>query len=99
LLEITQNIGMRIDYQLIAQTVKEIDAELSRTRNDGGILIFLSGVVEINKVLDHLRSIPNLQALPLHASLQPSEQRRVFLRAPSGIRKVIVATNVAETSM
>ncbi len=71
-----QGIGMRINYDLIVQTVKEI----SRT-------------------IDFLRSIPNLHALPLHASLQSSEQRRVFPHAPVGKRKVIVATNVAETSI
>jgi ATP-dependent RNA helicase DHX57 len=94
-----QSIGMRINYDLITQTVREIDAELSHTHQDGGILIFLPGVVEINKTLDHLRSIPKLHALPLHASLQSIEQRRVFPRAPAGKRKVIVATNVAETSI
>jgi ATP-dependent RNA helicase DHX57 len=94
-----QNIGMRISYDLIAQTVKEIDAELSHLKQDGGILIFLPGVAEINKSLDYLRSIPNLHALPLHASLQSAEQRRVFPHAPAGKRKVVVATNVAETSM
>ena len=94
-----QSIGMRISYDLIAQTVREIDAELSHTNQDGGILIFLPGVIEINKTLDHLRSIPKLHALPLHASLQSIEQRRVFPHAPAGKRKVIVATNVAETSI
>jgi ATP-dependent RNA helicase DHX57 len=94
-----QSLGMRINYDLIAQTVKEIDAELTHLKQDGGILIFLPGVMEISRALDHLRSIPNLHALPLHASLQSSEQRRVFPHAPYGKRKVVVATNVAETSI
>lgn len=94
-----QNIGMRINYDLIHQTVKEIDAELTHLKQDGGILIFLPGVMEISRALDALRSIPNLHALPLHASLLSSEQRRVFPHAPRGKRKVIVATNVAETSI
>lgn len=94
-----QSIGMRINYNLIAQTVKEIDAELRYAKQEGGILVFLPGVMEINQTLDYLRSIPNLHALPLHASLQSSEQRRVFPHAPAGKRKVIVATNVAETSI
>jgi len=94
-----QSIGMRINYDLVTQTVKEIDAELSYLKQDGGILIFMPGVVEINRTLDSLRSIPNLHILPLHASLQSVEQRRVFPHAPSGKRKVVVATNVAETSI
>ena len=94
-----QNIGMRINYDLINQTVKEIDAELTHLNQDGGILIFLPGVMEISRALDSLRSIPNLHTLPLHASLLSSEQRRVFPHAPRGKRKVIIATNVAETSI
>ena len=94
-----QSIGMRINYDLISQTVKEIDAELTHSKQDGGILVFLPGVVEISRTIEHLRSIPNLHALPLHASLQSSEQRRVFPHAPKGMRKVVVATNVAETSI
>lgn len=94
-----QSIGVRINYDLITQTVREIDEELSHASQDGGILIFLPGVAEIIKTLDHLRSIPKLHALPLHASLQSAEQRRVFPHAPVGKRKVIAATNVAETSI
>ncbi|PQE09088.1 hypothetical protein CJF31_00010551 [Rutstroemia sp. NJR-2017a BVV2] len=94
-----QSIGMRINYDLVCQTVKEIDAELTYLKQDGGILIFMPGTVEISRTLDHLRSIPNLHALPLHASLQSVEQRRVFPHAPAGKRKVIVSTNVAETSI
>ena len=37
--------------------------------------------------------------LPLHSLLPPEDQRRVFDRAPSGIRKIVLATNVAETSI
>jgi len=94
-----QSIGMRINYDLISQTVKEIDADLTYQKDTGGILIFLPGVVEINRTVDYLRSIPNLHVLPLHASLQSAEQRRVFPHAPYGKRKVVVATNVAETSI
>ncbi len=94
-----QSIGMRINYDLFAETVKEIDAELTHANQKGGILIFLPGVVEITRCLDTLRRIPNLHALPLHAGLQSAEQRRVFPRAPKGQRKVICATNVAETSI
>jgi ATP-dependent RNA helicase DHX57 len=94
-----QSIGMRVNYDLIISIVKEIDAELTHLHQDGGILIFMPGLMEISRTLDSLRSIPNLHSLPLHASLQPSEQRRVFPHAPPGKRKVIVATNVAETSI
>ncbi|KAL8712360.1 MAG: hypothetical protein Q9225_006966 [Loekoesia sp. 1 TL-2023] len=92
-----QSLGMKINYDLIATCVKTIDQELGA--QDGGILIFLPGVVEINRTLDAIRSLQNMHALPLHASLLPDEQRRVFPPPPRGKRKVIVATNVAETSI
>lgn len=37
--------------------------------------------------------------LPLYSALPPSQQRRVFEKVPSGTRKIVVATNVAETSL
>ncbi|KAH0536855.1 hypothetical protein FGG08_006318 [Glutinoglossum americanum] len=92
-----QSIGQRINYDLIANTVKLIDTGLGS--QEGGILIFLPGTMEISKTLDTIRAIPNIHALPLHASLQSAEQRRVFPPAPKGKRKVIAATNVAETSI
>ncbi|KAK7530925.1 DEAD/DEAH box helicase-like protein [Phyllosticta citribraziliensis] len=92
-----RNMGMRINYDLIARTVQHIDAELGS--QDGAILIFLPGTMEIDRTIQALRSMPNIHALPLHASLLPVEQRRVFPPAPKGKRKVIASTNVAETSI
>ena len=92
-----QKIGTQINYKLIADAVRAIDRELGQS--EGGILIFLPGVVEINRTLDAIRDIPGVHALPLHASLLSAEQRRVFPPAPKGRRKVIAATNVAETSI
>jgi ATP-dependent RNA helicase DHX57 len=92
-----RGIGMRINYDLIVQTVEYIDHELGN--QDGGILIFLPGTMEIDRTIQALRALPHFHALPLHASLLPAEQRRVFPPAPKGTRKVIASTNVAETSI
>ncbi|KAL9126106.1 MAG: hypothetical protein Q9217_004793 [Psora testacea] len=92
-----QGLGTKINYDLIASTIRAIDSQLGS--KEGGILIFLPGTMEINRTLDALRTLPNISALPLHASLTPAEQRRVFPRAPKGRRKVIAATNIAETSI
>ena len=92
-----QSIGIGINYDLIAATVEAIHYELGM--QTGSILIFLPGVVEINRTVDLLRRISNIYPLPLHASLTSAEQRRVFLDGPKGQRKVIAATNVAETSI
>lgn len=92
-----QGIGMGINYELIASTVRSIDAQLGSAK--GGILIFLPGTMEINRTLESLRAIPNIYPLPLHASLTSTEQRHVFPPAPNGKRKVVAATNIAETSI
>lgn len=95
---VIQNLGMRINYDLIVATVQAIDEDLGM--EDGGILIFLPGTAEITRTVEAInRSSSDLYALPLHASLTSQEQRRVFPPAPKGKRKVIAATNVAETSI
>lgn len=92
-----QKLGMGINYDLIAATVRYIDYMLKD--KPGGILIFLPGTMEIDRCLSALKDFSFAHALPLHASLLPTEQRRVFSPPPSGKRKVIAATNVAETSI
>ncbi|KAL8736920.1 MAG: hypothetical protein Q9181_002199 [Wetmoreana brouardii] len=92
-----QSLGMELNYDLIASCVDRIDSQLGA--EEGGILIFLPGAAEIARTLDVIRRLPKMHPLPLHASLSPSEQRRVFPPPPRGKRKVIAATNVAETSI
>jgi ATP-dependent RNA helicase DHX57 len=92
-----RELGMGINYNLLADLVSQIDHDLGE--NPGGILIFLPGTLEIDRCLAALRSIGRIHALPLHASLTPAEQRRVFPSPPRGLRKVIASTNVAETSI
>ncbi|RPB29925.1 P-loop containing nucleoside triphosphate hydrolase protein [Terfezia boudieri ATCC MYA-4762] len=94
-------IGDRINYALIAQTVRYIDAQLGK--KEGGILIFLPGTMEIRRTLEAIQRLPlgnqRFHALPLHAALTPRDQQAVFPPAPQGKRKVVCATNVAETSI
>ncbi|KAI1432641.1 P-loop containing nucleoside triphosphate hydrolase protein [Xylaria sp. CBS 124048] len=97
--KIIQKLGSRINYSLLVETAKAIDADLLHGNQKGGILIFLPGVAEIGRAVNQLKSISSLYVLPLHASLDTREQRRVFTSPPFGKRKVVVATNVAETSI
>ncbi|KAG9601620.1 P-loop containing nucleoside triphosphate hydrolase protein, partial [Aureobasidium melanogenum] len=92
-----RSVGMKINYDLISDTVQTIDEQLGS--QEGGILIFLPGLAEIDRTLKALQHLHHIHALPLHASLQPAEQKRVFPPAPAGKRKVVCATNVAETSI
>ena len=66
----------------------------------GDILVFMPGMSEINTTINEVRSIragERFATIPLHGELPPEDQDRAF--AASEIRKVVVATNVAETSV
>lgn len=68
----------------------------------GDILVFLSGEREIRDTADALnkRNLRHTEVLPLYARLSHAEQHRVFQRTPHGIvRRIVLATNVAETSL
>ncbi|KAL4545360.1 hypothetical protein Ndes2526B_g00040 [Nannochloris sp. 'desiccata'] len=80
----------------------------SSTSSAGDILIFLTGQAEIDRAVralnDTVRSLPpeecgDLLVLPLYAALPPEMQSRVFAPPPPGVRRCIVATNIAETSV
>ena len=64
---------------------------------NGNILVFLPGKGEISACLDELRHLRNVEILPLHGDLPTAEQDKVF-EATMG-RRVILSTNVAETSI
>lgn len=97
--KIIQKLGSRINYSLLLETAKAIDAQLDQSGKKGGILIFLPGVMEISRTVKELQTVASLHVLPLHASLDTRDQKKVFTRPPPGKRKVVVATNVAETSI
>ncbi|MFT5710079.1 MAG: ATP-dependent helicase HrpA [Halioglobus sp.] len=81
----------------IVSMVEEIDAGAFGKRGD--ILIFLPGERDIRELAKELRHQNQLEVLPLYARLSQAEQNRVFdLKTRRGTR-VVLATNVAETSL
>lgn len=80
----------------ICDAVDELQAEGD---GSGDILVFLSGEREIRDTADALakQKLRNTEVLPLYARLSHAEQHRVFQR--HGGRRVVLATNVAETSL
>ena len=82
--------------------------ELFDDDNSGGdILVFLTGQEEIelakrmiNNQIKKLRGkIPNCVVLPIYAALPSEEQAKIFMPVSKGERKIILATNIAETSI
>lgn len=89
------------DPEATLAAIGEIVTDIDRACVPGDVLIFLSGEREIRECIETLRSLPldqPLQPLPMFARLSGDEQQRVFDDYP-GHRKVVVATNIAETSL
>jgi ATP-dependent helicase HrpB len=79
----------------------EVLPEVLRDAPDGDVLVFMPGVYEINRTLRELQHVPAARdrlLLPLHGQLSPAQQD---LAASPGVRqrRIIVATNIAETSL
>ena len=87
-------------HQRFDEAVAIAAAELLRSEN-GSMLLFLPGVGEIQRVQERLaeRVASDVVLCPLYGALPLSEQRKAILPAPVGMRKVVLATNIAETSL
>ena len=77
----------------------EMATQIHAEEKDGDILVFLTGAAEIDRACQKMSKEVGNKALilPLHGKLQPQDQQKVF--EPSQVRKIIFATNVAETSV
>ena len=84
------------------QGINDALDELAR-ESDGDVLVFLSGENEIRDAEDAIkgRRLPGTEVLPLYGRLSAADQHRVFesTSAPGTRRRVVLATNVAETSL
>ena len=96
---------VEIRYQPIEQDRDEVDAvaaaveELAATTSAGDVLVFLSGEREIRDAADAVEALKlaGWETLPLYARLAAADQQKVFQAHPG--RRVVLATNVAETSI
>jgi len=92
----------RIDPHPYLVLLQRIDAKYPRNQR-GDLLVFLPGMAEIGAVAEHVRpyAVESKRwiILPLHSALSAEEQDKVFDAAPEGVRKCVLSTNVAETSV
>ncbi|MHB0819380.1 ATP-dependent RNA helicase HrpA [Stutzerimonas stutzeri] len=101
----TDEDGNRVEDDLtvdqgILAALDEIEAhERSIGKRPGDVLVFLPGEREIRDAAEVLRkaNLRFTEVLPLYARLSPAEQQRIF--RPAAGRKIVLATNVAETSL
>ena len=91
--------GTRTRAGALRQAAEAVD-QILRNDSPGDILIFMPGMGEIRGTMNAIsrRRLPEpVELIPLHGDLPPADQDRAFAR--SDRRKVVVATNVAETSI
>lgn len=88
------------DERPVSEQAADVVARIVRSGDPGDILIFMPGMGEINATIGACRACgakEPLAFIPLHGELPPEDQDRAF--APNPHRKVVVSTNVAETSV
>jgi ATP-dependent helicase HrpA len=93
--DVITHVAVRDQFEAIVDALRELEAE-----PPGDVLVFLSGEREIRDTADGLRALTALkdaEVLPLYARLSTAEQHRVF--EPHTGRRIVLATNVAETSL
>lgn len=91
----------RLDYQLIKRLVVKIASSPDLTHYSKAILIFMPGMAEIRRLNDDILSEPAFQkgwvVHALHSSIASEDQEKAFVVPPEGVRKIVIATNIAET--
>ncbi len=90
------------DDESIVSTVNAVMEEITKSPEEGDVLIFLTGEKQIKMCMAKLEGArygKGLHILPLYGRLSKEEQDRVFYPPPRGKRKVVIATNIAETSI
>ena len=100
----------RINYDLIVSLLNYVcnNSETQQKNDipeDGAILIFLPGMAEIRRLNDQILSDRNFSdtakflVYPLHSTISSENQSMVFDIPPKGVRKIVLATNIAETGI
>lgn len=80
---------------IVQNVVAAIKTNYSNTKGD--ILVFMPGRSEINQCVQALGHLSDIEVVPLHASVSNNDRDRAL--KPLGRKKIVIATNVAETSL
>ncbi|GFY41720.1 ATP-dependent RNA helicase TDRD9 [Trichonephila inaurata madagascariensis] len=89
-------------FDRIEKVEQRVPADKDYAPSRGAVLIFLPGLEEICELSNKLQAASfnkNFWIIPLHSSITVEEQTKVFRSAPPDMRKVILSTNIAESSI
>lgn len=91
----------RMDYKLITKLLLKIASAPELSHYSKAILVFMPGLAEIRRLNDEILSEPTFQKNwilhALHSSIASEDQEKAFNVPPEGMRKIVIATNIAET--
>ncbi|KAM3842980.1 3'-5' RNA helicase YTHDC2-like [Diretmus argenteus] len=95
------------DEQVDLELIMHLLHHICSTSSDGAVLIFLPGYNEIVSLRDRIfyndtrfsNHSERYQVFTLHSNMQPRDQKKVMENTPPGVRKIILSTNIAETSI
>ncbi len=100
---IAQMDEYRIDFDLIVGLISRIATDPTYSQYSNAILVFLPGIAEIRTLNDLLLGdrtfAQSWLVYPLHSTIATEDQEAAFLVPPPGMRKVVLATNIAETGI
>src|SRR5690606_27423703 len=86
-----------VEARVLQTVLRALDDE------SGSVLVFLPGQAEIRRLAEQLGEAlagrPQILICPLHGELALEAQRAAIEKPPAGLRKVVLATNIAETSL
>lgn len=93
----------RIDYDLMVKLLETVANNRTYASYSKAILVFLPGIAEIRRLNSMLVGHPAFShgwyVYPLHSTIATEEQEQAFLVPPAGTRKIVLATNIAETGI
>ncbi|KAI0146271.1 helicase associated domain-containing protein [Xylariaceae sp. FL1272] len=100
---LTQIDEYQIQFDLIVRLILQIANDPAYEFYSKAILVFLPGIADIRTLNDFILGEPFFQkqweVVPLHSSFATEDQERAFLVPPMGTRKIVLATNIAETGI
>lgn len=101
----TKSFDKRVDYNLVVELIHHIN---NTEHGNDSILCFLPGWNDIKKVTEEIdkakylrnrSNAPSISVIPVHSKLTSEDQKAIFKPKQDGVRKVILSTNIAETSI